>query len=372
MIFLLFFAMSYSVSGKETTRTDLERNSDGKVLLYWKQIAPYIVMQKTCESEKIIFLFSEIENLALVSDFTVISPKEVIATNKIQIGSASQIILRYTFCIDNSLKTFAIQNNLYESYPIDLEQENFHSLNNLGFTLDQNNDFLTAKAKEIEKSETWRSLLLEEMYASAQKPVTKFNNPEQPKEIEPTINSPKNINDEIVLVEQSEVEPTINFSQSYNNEIVIAEQSEIEPVLISNQNSYRETDNTNFFIKTSASFDLDNVNLNGYGNGYKIQIIAKKRNDHTAQSIQYYYGIPYAVEEHYDGVWHRFTLENYISSWENAYSLLKIIRDGYGITDAFISLYQNNERIGIYPCQKENSFNNSMEFAEYLSELENE
>lgn len=372
---LFLFLLSSSISfGKTYSNISIEHQEEvrkEKIRLYWKQITPYIVIKKGCDSERTIFLYSELDGLTLNSNSTEIFPQEVVAVHEIKRKNISnhhyQMILRYTFCVDNTLKEVFIKNDLYESYPIDLDQENFYSIKNIGFALDSDKEYLVLKADAIEESESKRSLAIESMYSSKGTPIEKLDLSSQnsiAKSSESTeLSSLSASEEEKEFVNQVETEnPAIeqekNTIKEDRQNIVIEEGITLSP--------------KEFFIRTTENenFNLSNITLDGNGNGYKIQIIAKKRDNHNAESIKYYYGIPYTVEEHYDGIWHRFTLENYGSSWEETYRLLKTIRADYGISDAFISLYQNYERVGIYPCNEENLFKHSMEFAEYISDCE--
>lgn len=82
--------------------------------------------------------------------------------------------------------------------------------------------------------------------------------------------------------------------------------------------------------------------------GYKIQLMAKLKDDYTESSIKKYFNIPYDIQIDYDGTWHRF-LVGYFQKYEDARGALKEILERYHVKEGFVSLYtREGSRVCIF------------------------
>jgi hypothetical protein len=362
-------------------------------------------MDKVCQAEKIILVYSDIKDLILHTDQGILTPSEILVVHEMIRKSNdpdyheanAKVVMRYTFCVENRIKEITIKNEKTESLPINLE--NSFISRNVGLVVNEDKEYIDLIARAIEQAETQRSLVLEslkvlaplEMAAAANTKMeenTKGNNdhyygqnyhhsePENKKE--ETLVAESYVAKKMPAMEQKRQEPEYqeNFmprKQTREDVPVAKEVSTVtsKPIHEEKVISVKRNNPAVFasyarenFISTSTkniAIDYEKVAHGKNGNGYKIQIIAKLLDDHNSKTIQKYYGLPYTVEEDYDGTWHRYTLSGYSNSWDKSYALLQEIRNSYGIEDAFISLYQDHERIGIYPC-------NTVGFAEWIQE----
>ena len=391
----------------------------GKKVLQWKEIAPYVYMDKICQNEKIMLVYSDMQNLILQTDKGMVTPSEILVVHEMIRKSNdpnyqetnAKIVMRYAFCVEDIVKEVTIKNDKAESLPIVLA--NAFISRNVGIVVNEDKEYINLIAKAIEQAETQRSLVLESLKvlapddyesmmtaattkkeenaiaANTTKTEEKKENyygqnyyhsqPENKEKDTPVAKGNSAVKEVPAVEKKSEYKENLAQNNTTEKATVAKEvpvetpratttpktmpikEEKVVPVKKSYPAIFESYARENFIATTTkdVAIDYEKVALGKNGNGYKIQIIAKLLDDHNQKSIQKYYELPYTVEEHYDGKWHRYTLSGYSNSWDKTYALLQEIRKSYGIEDAFISLYQDNERLGIYPC-------NSVGFAEWV------
>ncbi len=80
---------------------------------------------------------------------------------------------------------------------------------------------------------------------------------------------------------------------------------------------------------------------------YRVQLVAKILDNYDAEKIKKSYNVPSEVKEDYDGMWHRFTFGSYPTP-EQAEEALKEFKQKHPSEDAFIVIYKNGKRVGLF------------------------
>jgi len=327
--------------------------------LLWREISPFVYMNTHCDQGKTVLIYSHFPNLVLIVDGKTISAKEsIVAHNMIlKHGKIDTLqILRYEFCLPNTLSSFMIQSKTYSSESIDIKR--FIS-NNLGLYIDHTDSVsLKRRASYIEAAETQRSYTLKAIdehsrslgFSFSQAEVSQAEVP-QPKAVQTKTSSPtlpfssSSANSQVAAFPSGSTSPATQPTPSSLSTLPSLMKSSLREVAAKPVTSYYHSGT--FIPTTAIPFNPDSAVFNQAGYGYKIQILAKKMDNHNEKTVKTYYHLPYFIDEHYDGTWHRFTLSGYSSDYEQIYRQLKEIQGSYDIEDAFISLYQNFTRVGI-------------------------
>ena len=137
---------------------------------------------------------------------------------------------------------------------------------------------------------------------------------------------------------------TYNDVKEFRN-LLIAENGIRDAFIVAFVNGKRLNDLSDLKVVAPEAYPNTNTSFNKNGMLYRIQILAVKHNKVDIESLKNVYGLQQEVNEEVFHNWRKYTVGRFLSFKEAAE--LKNILVEKGISDAFVVIYQNGQRITI-------------------------